>query len=330
MPTLRTIEIRYLQSMTRVALPLLLLCVACGVDDRAPPAEGSSPSANPFTMPTKPVATPVGMPIDPPAEVPIEMPIDPPSVLVSVDTGGSALRCVSGPIDHAGSYYRLDVRALWNVSEVWLAHVRRPEGLEIDEAEVPAIDWKDTVRLDQAVNEFAGFEAAEYWMFLDSGFDGGFATARMGRIDSERESVLGPELREIPLTCFQSVVSMPAHYDADVGACVDPDGKPAMNALPLDFVLATGLGQCATLEGQINGAAFGYPIYRGLDLRGANLQEAGLNFASFHQVRLEGADFSTLSFGYSVVDASIDAYSKLPNERSCPVSEPRDHFRCTQ
>ncbi len=109
---------------------------------------------------------------------------------------------------------------------------------------------------------------------------------------------------------LQQAGALRAHYRADTGACANADGEPAENAVPVEFVRETGLGDCADLRGAaLNGDDYGYPSLA-WQLRGAKLGGARLYFADL-KGSLQGADFAGLEFGYATVHGASDAHTKV-------------------
>jgi len=111
-----------------------------------------------------------------------------------------------------------------------------------------------------------------------------------------------------------------ARFDPERGACVDHEGRPAeLNALPLEFVLDTHDGECADLRGaQLNAGDYGDPdIF--LELRGADLTDASLQFATLSG-SFEGARLAELDYGYASVTGSIDDSTVLPVQGECVVT----------
>ncbi len=110
-------------------------------------------------------------------------------------------------------------------------------------------------------------------------------------------------------------------YDPTSGVCRDGDGAPGQDALPVAYVRASGDGHCGTFAGlSLNEDFLGYPILRGLDLRGAELDGATLFFAHIADARWEGADLTGFEFGYATLTGTLDTHTIWPSE-SCAVED---------
>jgi hypothetical protein len=111
---------------------------------------------------------------------------------------------------------------------------------------------------------------------------------------------------------------LPARYDAGLGRCTDRDGAPAVNVLPLEFVLETRYGDCADLRGvRLQGDDYANPDLT-LNLRGADLAGAKLHFANLSG-SFEGARMAAFDFGYARISGTADDWTEL--HESCEVTE---------
>ncbi|MDP2345433.1 MAG: hypothetical protein Q8O67_31100 [Deltaproteobacteria bacterium] len=126
--------------------------------------------------------------------------------------------------------------------------------------------------------------------------------------------------------------ALPAHFDWNTGACVDVDGQPALNVLPIEFVRESGFGDCGDLRGQsLNGDDFGAPDLW-LSLRGARLDGAKL-FSANLAGSFEGTDLSALGFGDATLLGSFDVNTRLPPGDVCteiPNSWGSAQIECVQ
>jgi len=114
--------------------------------------------------------------------------------------------------------------------------------------------------------------------------------------------------------------AFPAHYDPALGRCTGSEGEPAINVLPIEFVLEARYGECADLRGvALNRDDYGQPDLS-LNLRGAHLEGARLHFANLSG-SFEGARLGGFDFGYARVSGSGDAWTELPEDQSCEVTD---------
>jgi hypothetical protein len=112
----------------------------------------------------------------------------------------------------------------------------------------------------------------------------------------------------------------PARFDAALGVCVDAEGAPATNDLPIAFVRETAFGECADLRDvALNDEDYATPDLA-LNLRGALLDGATLHFANL-SAALQGARLRKFVFGYAKITGSIDAFTELPIGEGCSVVE---------
>ncbi len=108
--------------------------------------------------------------------------------------------------------------------------------------------------------------------------------------------------------------ALDATFDWSTGTCVDGDGNPALNDVPIEVVRETGQGACADLRGEaLNGADYSGPDLSGWNLVGARLDGARLFFAQLDYASLNGAKLADLEFGYATITGSIDANTELPD-----------------
>ena len=110
--------------------------------------------------------------------------------------------------------------------------------------------------------------------------------------------------------------ALPARFDWMTGACVDVDGAPALNPLPIAFVRESGFGECADLRGQtLNGDDRGGPDLW-MSLAGARLDGARLVSAQLGG-SFEGADLSGLSLSDATLSGSFNEHTQLPTDSTC-------------
>lgn len=140
------------------------------------------------------------------------------------------------------------------------------------------------------------------------------ADATLSLVCWDEVELFGPQGRESP-------GGLPARYDAPSGRCLDEEGRPATNPLPVEVVRETRFAACADLRGvALNGADYGYPVLDGWYLSGALLDDAELFFGDLRGAMLEGADLSGLGFGYALVEGTVDEHTILPAE-GCLLEE---------
>jgi len=143
-------------------------------------------------------------------------------------------------------------------------------------------------------------------------------------------AVLSDDGVDVDLDCWDAAAlssSVPATYDDDVGHCVNEAGEAARNTIPVAVVRETGFGECVDFgEERINANDFGYPLFVGWNLRGANLDVASMAFANLIDVDLRGAQFSQFAFGYVEIDGTIDEATAPPD--FCTVED--DQISCRQ
>jgi hypothetical protein len=143
-------------------------------------------------------------------------------------------------------------------------------------------------------------------------------------------AVLNDAGSTVALTCWDEAAlrsSMPAAYNAELGRCVDDNGQPARNAVPLAVVHETGFGECVDFGSvQLNDEDYGYPVFLGWNLRGANLDTASISFASLIDADLRGAQLAQFSFGYAEITGTIDDATAPPT----PCTVDGDQLSCLQ
>lgn len=234
---------------------------------------------------------------------------------------GLLVECASDFVAHDGTHFAVRVEAADDgtsveVREVTPATSSQPDGSETSTEE---IIWADQVPTTLREG-FYGFETADMWVVAEATDQPGILRGRM-----QGESQFADA---VEVTCWTDDLPVPARYED--GACVDESGAPARNELPFAYVQRTGFGQCTTLAGELNGDAFGYPVFAGLDLRGADLREAKLHFAAIVDARFEGADLSSFEFGYATVSGSVDEHSTVPDATFCDAATDGDRYECTR
>lgn len=127
---------------------------------------------------------------------------------------------------------------------------------------------------------------------------------------------LTTEDTEVDAVCWRDGFAGDFAYEPSMGDCFDADGASGRDTLPVPYVRATGDAQCATFpEGtSLNEDFLGYPVLRGLDLRGAELAGSTLFFADVFEARLEGTDLTGFEFGYARVEGTTDAHTIWPQD----------------
>ena len=125
----------------------------------------------------------------------------------------------------------------------------------------------------------------------------------------------------VGIACWTPGLELPFTYDAEVGHCFDSLGGAGVNAgVPLAFVRDTADGQCVDLVGvDLVEGDTAYPQLEGWDLRGARLDDARLFFASLVDAQLEGADLSSMKYGYAMITGTVDPFTLLP--KGCSLEE---------
>lgn len=150
--------------------------------------------------------------------------------------------------------------------------------------------------------------------------DGSFFAGELERAGSVWSVLCWDRLELFGSAWAQRPSTLPAHFDPALGACVDAEGAPAENDLPIAFVRETNFGECADLSDvALNDDDIAYPDLA-LNLRGANLDGATLYFANL-SASLEGARMQKFQFGYAKITGRVDASTELPVSSSCSVVE---------
>jgi uncharacterized protein YjbI with pentapeptide repeats len=117
------------------------------------------------------------------------------------------------------------------------------------------------------------------------------------------------------VNCWEPGIEAPFHYDPDSGLCTDDNGEVGSNPWSLPMVRDTGDGQCADLRWyELNEGEYQHADLSGWDLRGADLESSQLFFSNLIDARLEGANLSSLEYGYADITGSIDDFTDLPVE----------------
>lgn len=198
----------------------------------------------------------------------------------------------------------------------------RRHGLrELDPNEAPPQTVHDVDVHVGSADDGVGFAGVTIAVALTPGPQRGLATATVRFADDDDVSHT--------LDCFDAPTlraALPAHYDSAVGGCVDVGGEPARNAIPIAVIRETGFGHCADVTAPLNANDFGYPLFTGWDLRGANLNGSGLFFANLIEARLEGAVLDAFPFGYAEITGTIDDVTAPPE--GCTVDD--DRIACRQ
>ncbi len=238
------------------------------------------------------------------------------------------LECVSALTTHDGSYYSVKVAPVDGRTSVIIQanHLAKPSNTGFgDDVGMAATSEQvySAVTDSRFADGFFGFEDAAMFLVVEGDEQPGLFTGTMG---GESELHDG----SIPITCWSNVLKLPARYVESSGKCGGPDGEPARNNIPFIYSVHKGFGQCATFEGQLNGDAFGYPSFVGLDLKGADLSGAALNFAHLIDADLRGAKLGTFSFGYATVRGQVDEHTIFPNGDWCDVPVDGEPFDCSQ
>ena len=231
--------------------------------------------------------------------------------------GDVTVDCVSDFVTGNGNYYALTALVTDAGAQVELVHYL---------AATPTSDPVEAVVFSALVDD-ARLTPVEFTLETDEVF------LKVERAEGEAmyrgtmsgESEFGDT---VPATCWPADITFPASYDATTGGCVDEAGNAATNELPWMFVVRTGFGQCTKFEGQLNQEAFGYPTFDFYDLRGADFNDARLNFADLLRSQLEGADLTTFDYGYANVGGSLDEYTRLPADGECTTDEADNTFTC--
>ena len=137
---------------------------------------------------------------------------------------------------------------------------------------------------------------------------------------------------EAPVTCWSETElfgsswvgtrgALAARFDWSTGSCLDEDGNPALNRLPIEVVREVRFAECVDLRGaMLNAPDFGHPDLDGWHLVGARLDGATLSSAQLRFASLQGARFSSLRLESATLDGSIDDTSSIP-AANCEVGE---------
>lgn len=247
-----------------------------------------------------------------------------PEPLDAIDTTGvalpSSLTCVSAPLGDGTDVLRVQVAVaadggtvtlqrgpqFWSHNGVWTSEVG-----EVDTRAVQVVDGRVT-------------ETGR--MGLDLGLAREGNVFRGTLVDDQCYQRL-----ETQLTCWNDLElfgspwagvpgALDATFDWASGACLDREGHPALNEVPIEVVRETGQGACADLRGMaLNGADYTGPDLVGWNLVGARLNGASLFFAQLDYASLNGAKLSDLNFGYATITGSIDDHTELPD--ACETQE---------
>ena len=96
----------------------------------------------------------------------------------------------------------------------------------------------------------------------------------------------------------------------------------------MEFVRETGDGNCVDLgEQNLEEENYGYPVWDGFDLRGADLGASAMHFAEISDADFSGAILEGFDFGYVWLSGTVDAHTQLPE--SCDPAED-DWFECVR
>jgi hypothetical protein len=115
--------------------------------------------------------------------------------------------------------------------------------------------------------------------------------------------------------CWEPGIEALFRYDPDSGLCTDDNGEVGTNPWSLPMVRDTGDGQCTDLRwNELNEGEYQNANLSGWDLRGADLESSQLYFSNLVDAQLEGANLSTLEYGYADISGTIDDFTDLPSE----------------
>ncbi|MEE2830294.1 MAG: pentapeptide repeat-containing protein, partial [Myxococcota bacterium] len=134
---------------------------------------------------------------------------------------------------------------------------------------------------------------------------------------------------QLRMSCWQEDFAPRFRYEQDSGQCLDSKGSTGRQSLPVEYVRATGDGNCVDLgEQRLEEENFSYPLWDGFDLRGADLSRAHMNFAEILDASFEGARLNGFDFGYVWLSGSVDSFTELPDFCDAPVDG--SWFECVQ
>lgn len=128
-------------------------------------------------------------------------------------------------------------------------------------------------------------------------------------------------------------------YNAGNGKCENCKGEQGYNVLNYNEVRSTKNAECVDLSGVelvylLDTAAidnfqqFGYNIIDGYNFKGALFDSSTLFFNHIYNANFEGANLSTLQYGYAYVKGKIDGHTVLPLSGTCTT--PADSCDCMQ
>jgi hypothetical protein len=291
----------------------------------SPPAAGSAAPATPPAESDAPGSEPPGS--EPPASEPADTaePTGDDAAELTADDEPrvrppSELQCVSAATSKPGEVYLAVWRALLHSDGETMngTFTRGPlfrSHLGVWDEAVP-----ETITVDQLDVEGAlRFRSqGETQVSLELSEQGLFFSGQLVLEGERTEVVCWDRLELFGSSWATQPQALPAHYDPALGDCIDRDGAPALNALPIEFVLETGYGECADLRGiRLHGDDYANPDLS-LSLRGADLEGAKLNFANLAG-SFEGARMAAFDFGYARISGTADAFTELHD--SCELMD---------
>lgn len=113
-------------------------------------------------------------------------------------------------------------------------------------------------------------------------------------------------------------------YNLETGSCENGAGKTGLNDIPLREVIASKDGECVRFRGMISkpGGIHRDGDFDRLNFKGADFNEAMLNYVVINDADLRGAKMRDFQFGYGQFWGRIDQFSELPQgdlARDCRV-----------
>jgi hypothetical protein len=128
-------------------------------------------------------------------------------------------------------------------------------------------------------------------------------------------------------------------YNPSNGKCQKCNGEEGYNTLDYNEIRSTKNAECTDLSqlnlvylldtaAIVNFNALGYNILQGYNFKGCKFDSSELFFNHIYGASFEGADLSSLQYGYAVITGSKDAFTVLPMGGTCMSTT--DSCNCAQ